>query len=322
MGCEKMIHYYELDKQNILHELAESDSPVWLHIEEPTEKEISWIHTQFHTPKDYLSDALDNQEVARIEGIHQDELEQPILLLVQYPHTTVSPSGFQQYETFPLSIILTKNTLITVCNYPIDFLAVARDNFNQHSESETPEQIAMEMLWHLSLSFNQYLADLKKSTNTLESELRVAVENKQLYQIMDIQKSLIYFKAALEENLRVIKALRLSPLTLNSTLELESLRDILIESKQALSTTDVQSQIVLHMSNMFSSIVSNNLNIVMKVLTSLTIVLTIPTIIGGLYGMNVKLPIAQWPNAFWIICVAILILCILTIWILRKKKYF
>ncbi len=172
----------------------------------------------------------------------------------------------------------------------------------------------------MSLTYNRFLKDITAQVNQLESELQVATENKQLYQLMDIQKGLVYFNAALNDNLVVLQPLQKSKLIMNSTESQSQLHDNIVETKQALTSTKIQLQIVTQISQIFSAIVSNNLNIVMKILTSITVVLTIPTIIGGLYGMNVALPFEDQPTAFWVICLITVIICWISVIFLRKKK--
>lgn len=317
-----MIQYFSVKQNGSVLETTSAESFDWVHLETPSLKEIEKIAQDYSVPKDYLTAVLDKQEVPRTEGLNQQTLEQPILLLCQYPHPVTSPSGFQQFEMFPFSMILTKEKIITACNYATSFTKKFHRILSVQEHLLFPEQIAIQISWNIASLFNKNVQELKKETENLESQLRVSVANQQLYQIMDIQKSLVYFKSALQENLRGLESLLSTSLLLDSKDARAALHDVLVENKQALTITSIQLQLVSQTKDMFSAIVSNNLNIIMKVLTSITVVLTIPTIIGGLYGMNVHLPFANFHNAFWWLCGGIVLLCLFTTWLLKKKNLF
>lgn len=317
-----MITYFTLTKENQLKTVSEEQEADWIHIESPTTKEILETTNHYHFPSDYLSAVLDNQEISRHEGFKQDSIETPLLLLLQFPQTVISPSGFEQIEALPFSLILTQDKLITSCNVPLDLLPNLVKGKAFKTNIKTPEKIAIQLAWHFSDLFNYYLKSIKLKTDHLESELHQATENQQLFQLMDMQKSLVYFDSALEQNLHVLENARTSLLIMSSEASQGALYDIIVETKQAIASGKIQTELLAQLSNLFSAIVSNNMNIVMKVLTVITIVLTIPTIIGGIYGMNVELPFATEKNAFWWLIILTVTFSLLTFWYLRKKKFF
>ncbi|ALS37276.1 magnesium transporter CorA family protein [Enterococcus rotai] len=316
-----MINYLKIENGLFTPSKTDTDDTIWLAVEKPTEEEIAHLVTTYKLPKDYITGVLDDDENSRFEGLHQNVLEEPALMLVQYPHATISPSGYMQLDTFPFAIILTTDgKVITVINNSADFLKKALSTPVPDIELPIQETLVLYLSWHVSTCYNRFLKELIKETNKLEGELKVSTENSQLYQIMDIQKSLVYFESAINSNLEVLNMLYSASIFKDPRAHLPRLHDILVETKQAATTTSIQLKLVDKISDTFSAIVSNNLNNVMKILTSLTIVLTIPTIIGGIFGMNVKLPFANREDAFFWIFIITTGTCIFVIRRLKKRN--
>lgn len=317
-----MIYYFTEKKDGSFNQSDEAIDTYWLHLQNPTPEEIEDIQKEFSLPTDYLTSALDNRELPRSQGLDQETFKEPILLLFQYPHATISPTGFSQYEAYPFNIILLPDKLITVCNHEEQFIEIKQRKEEANSTKAAVIGTATQLIWNIAQAFNDSIQTLSENTERLESQLKVAIENNQLYQVMDIKKSLIYLQYALSENLNVLDEVNKTNWISRTPHVASYLQDVMIETKQTWTSAKIQLQLVSQMSDLFSAIVSNNLNIIMKVLTSITIVLTIPTIIGGLYGMNTTLPFAHIPYAFWWICLVTAGLCLLTIWLLKKKKFF
>lgn len=318
---EFLIKYLEIRNNQFTSVPSDTKETKWLIVEKPTKEEVNQLVDTYNLPADFVTGILDDEENSRFEGIHQKKLEEPALMLLQYPRSSVSPSGYNQINTFPFALVLTTDgKIITITNEPVEFL----DNFLLDTASEIQEPIQESMLlhiaWKIAISYNTFLKDLIKQTNQLEGELKVSTENKQLYQMMDIQKSLVYFESALTANLEVLNTLYKAELFQSPEIHLPHLHDVLVETKQGLTSTEIQLKLVDKISDTFSAIVSNNLNNVMKILTSLTIVLTIPTIMGGIFGMNVKLPFANREDAFFWIFILTTSLCIFVIRRLKKRN--
>lgn len=312
-------HYFLEDNQlTVTEDIKKS---LWLHVEKPTAAEIELLSQKYELPKDYLTSILDDNENARAEGLQQEKFLIPVLLLLQFPYVSTSPSGYLQFNTYPLAMIITpQKRLITVCNYHMPFFKDILENPLPKNDMSSKLNLVLQILWHLALTYNQDLADLRRQVDKLEGQIQVSTENKHLYQLMDIQKSLVLFEAATKANFQTLTRLA-------DTSEFQEhhayhihLHDILVETKQSMTSAKINLQLVSQMNETFSAIVSNNLNIVMKILTSLTIVLTIPTIIGGVYGMNVKLPFAESDNAFFLISGITIVICYLAIKYLKKRN--
>lgn len=315
-----MIHSFTVQNQQLL-ETTDNHESFWLHVEQPTHEEIQQLIATYKFPKDYLTAVLDDAENSRSEGLHQTTLKKSILLLLQFPYKSISPSGYLQFETFPLSIIVTPNRqIITVTNKSLPFLEELKKRPFLQNDMNNKMNVLLGVLWQVVTTFNRYLDLLKKELDDLEQQIQVSTENKQLFQIMNIQKSLVLFDAATTANLVTLSELEKTAFIQENHAYHNHLHDVVVETKQATTSANIHLKFATQMNNTFTSVVSNNLNNVMKILTSLTIVLTIPTIIGGVFGMNVALPFAKSENAFLIITGITIFLCYLVIRILKKKN--
>lgn len=315
-----MIKYFALENSVLKEQEHFTEKVPWICLEHPTVEEFNFIQNKYTFPKDYITAVLDDTENSRFEKLNQETFAKSALILLQFPLNTLSPTGFLLTETYPFSLILTPDKkLITVSNYEPPFVKKVLQK--EFPENANLWDILFQLIWELTFGFNELLATMKKNVATLEKKIQVATENEQLYQIMDIQKSLIYFQEATVDNQQVLENFYKSDLLQLSEKQRGQLHDILVENRQALISSRLQLKLVEKMNETFSSIVSNNLNNVMKILTSLTIVLTIPTIIGGLFGMNVALPFANRQDAFILIFLGTFILCILAVYYLRKNRF-
>ena len=317
-----MIKYFTLENQKLINTTKETAETIWYCVESPTEEEIQQLIHQFKIPTDYITSVLDDAENSRAEEFNQEKLTKPALLLLQYPFAKTSPSGYFQVDTYPFSIIVTpKKKLITITNHEPLFLKKVFSQTFPENDLAINLNIFMQLLWQITQSYNTYLTTLLAQCDLLEKQLKVSTENKQLYQIMDIQKSLVFFKEATESNLETLKLLAENQMVQDNHALNNHLRDVLIETEQARTTSRIRLKLVEQMNQTFSAIISNNLNNIMKILTSLTIILTIPTIVGSLYGMNIKLPIAGRDDAFLWLILFMIFISIITTYYLKKGKF-
>lgn len=316
-----MISNFEMTNQKLTLQDSKNASTIWTHIESPSETQIQTLIKEYQLPRDYLTAILDDAENSRAEGLEQVSFERAILLLLQFPHEVVDDSGYVHFKTYPLSLILTANhKILTVSNRPPLFLDFIHETPFPDSELNVETTVLFQVLWHLVTAYIDALKKIRRHLEKLEKQIQVSTENNQLYQLLNIQKSLVVFEAAAEGNYQtLIKLSQTSVFTKNHAYHTH-LHDILVEVRQAKTSIHIQLQLTQHMTEIFSAVVSNNLNNVMKILTSLTIVLTIPTIIGGIFGMNVALPFSKHESAFFFIALATLLLCWLAVRYLKKKN--
>ncbi|MDV0430223.1 magnesium transporter CorA family protein [Lactiplantibacillus sp. DA1] len=319
-----MLQYFTTGKNGLLTTPDDHhDQPYWINAEQPTPAEIDQLVTQFELPKDYLTAILDDAEISRTEQLTTTQSGQPILIVMQYPKLTTSDLGYLEFQVYPFALILVDDVVLTVSNYPASFIQdFVMDPASSKLSLDNHENFVLAVMWYIEHSFVTALELINHRTTTLESRLNQATHNVELFRIMAYQKSLIRFMAALNQNAPTLDAVENSVTHFNAPHHQSLTNDIKIETQQATDMADTTNQILQQYSQLVGSVISNNLNDVMKFLTSLTMVLTIPTIIGGIYGMNVKLPGASLVHAFTWLMLGTIILCIISIEYLRNHDYF
>ncbi|WP_034538456.1 magnesium transporter CorA family protein [Carnobacterium inhibens] len=314
--------YYTTKQGKITHDIDFTHAE-WLHLSDPTDNEIDGVVKHFGFPKDYLSSVLDPDEVSRYENLEMKESESSSLAMFLYPLKVDDGLSDSEYITRPLAVILTANTIITATVQTPDFISnMITNKPNYPSDSTNQERFLLDIAWHISSDYISYLKEINYKIEKLEDTLTKTTNNRQLFSLMALQKSLVYFDTAIESNHPIFKRLKNIERFNQNKKSLSFLHDVVVENQQAEAMIKQSNQMLEQISAIFSSVISNNLNNIMKVLTSITIVLTIPNIIGALWGMNVSLPFEDTPGAFWILCLISLIICLVTVWMLRKKDYF
>lgn len=310
-----MINIYKtIDDQLIKLETLEENA--WINMINPTEEEIDYIAEEFPVELVNLKAALDEEERARIE-IDSGYT----LILVDVPVDEKSKNG-TGYSTIPLGILLFKDSIITVCTRELpvlkDFISGAVKNF--YTAKKT--RFILQILYKNASYFLQYLKQIDRTSGRIEKELHKSMKNKELIQLLELEKSLVYFSTALRSNEIVMeKMMRLEAIKKYPDDE-ELLEDAIIENKQAIEMANIYSNILSGMMGAFASIISNNVNIIMKMLTSITIVMTIPTMVSSFFGMNVGIPFAESPNAFAMVMLISMTLATMAAFILSKKSMF
>ena len=221
------------------------------------------------------------------------------------------------YSTLPLGIIVTDKHIITVCLKETSILKDFQDGLVRFAETQKRTSFILYMLLQVAKRFLQYLKQIDKIYNYMERQLYKSQRNKELIQLLDLEKSLVYFNTSLKANeVTLEKILRGRIITLYEE-DHDLLEDVLIEVRQAIEMANIYSSIISGMMDAFASVISNNLNVIMKVLTSITILLTIPNIFFSFYGMNVaNLPLDQ----FWWFPLALSGVVILVVAIILKKR--
>lgn len=304
-----MITNYNLvDKRLIKGE----DSGAFTLVNKPSREEIGVLSKVYDFPFDYIGGILDDDENARFEIDQNDNM----LLLLQYPVTETDTT-----EVYPFSLIVNakKNSVILSLNHSCDLSQILNHCYDV---SYLQHEIIFQVMSTLGKLFHDHLSQYKTNMKRLEEALRQSQENEQIMEIIHSQKSLIYFEAALKENIKVYQKLRTYLRTNDKTEFSERIFDIYVEANQALTTTEIQLKLLENLRDLFSNIVSNNLNIIMKIMTSATFIMTIPAIIAGLYGMNVNLPFQNMEYAFWLIMVSAMLISWIVFRIMIRKKMF
>ena len=314
-----MIQIYKSLSENdgTLKKITSLEPGCWVNIIAPSQEELLLISKKTGVPLEFLRAPLDDEETSRIE-IEGDF----ILIIVDIPFTEMEDNSLT-YDTYPLAIIHTKNELITVCLKNSKVLTDFSSNKVRNFYSFKKSRFILQILNRVSTYYLLYLRQIDKKSIMIEKRLHKSMKNRELVQLHSLSKSLVYFSTSLKSNeITLEKMLKLDVIQRYEE-DKDVLEDVIIENKRAIEMTDIYSNILGSTMDCFASVISNNLNIVMKVLASVTILMSTLTVISGIYGMNFDyLPLLHHPYGFHIIMTLSVILCGLIAFILYKKDMF
>lgn len=312
-----MLKIYLSNEHGSLEEISEISRGCWINAISPTEEEINSLSQSLNLPIEFLKDPLDEEERSRIE---KDEGN--ILIIVNIPLASIDEDNNTIYDTIPLGIIFTKGCFITVCLKDNPILQNFTENKLKSFFTYKKTRFALQILYVMATSYLKYLKQISKQSDTIEKELHESMKNKELFSLLNLEKSLVYFTTSLKSNNYVLqKILRGSYLRMYEDDE-ELLEDVIIENQQAIEMADTYTNILSSMMDSFASVISNNVNNVMKLLTSITIIMSIPTMVASFYGMNVSIPFQSYSHSFLIALILSFVLSIVTAFIFWKKKFF
>lgn len=314
---DKMIDYY-MSKESGLEKVDKISDGVWINMTNPNEEEIALISKSLGLDSDFLKAALDEEERSRIE-IDDDTWHK--LILVDIP-VVGEERNSKIYETMPLAIISTDIAIVTVClkrNVVVDgFINNSVKTFYTFKKS----RFILQLLYRNASFYLNYLKQIDRQSVLIENELHKTMRNKELIELLTLEKSLVYFSTSLKSNELVMEKLMRYDFMRKYEEDMDLLEDTIIENKQAMEMAKIYSDILSGTMDAFASVISNNLNMVMKVLTSITIVMGVPTIIASFFGMNVPVPFENSPFAFYWLIVGTIVLCFVIAKIMSKKDLF
>ena len=301
---------------NITTETKEFLRGNWINMVSPSEEEIKMVCENINIQEDFIRYALDPEEKARID-IEDDD--NTILFIIDTPIIDIE-SGAKVYSTTPIGVIFVRDDYIITVSLnknPIleDLVKRKMKNIITYKKS----RMLLQLFYSNSEMFLSLLRKLNKETEIAENVLKNSMKNKELLKLLSIEKGLVYFTTSLKANEVVMeKTMRGNLIKLYDEDE-DILEDAIIENKQAIEMAKIYRDILTGTMDAYASIISNNLNGVMKYLTSITIILAIPTMIASYWGMNVGLPLQNNPFGFVIIVLfSILIGVIASLWLKRK----
>lgn len=284
----------------------------WVNLVMPSREEMEEVAEAFDFPIEFLEDSLDPEEGARIE---YDEDSNSTLVITNFPVVDKNIRQTESYITIPIGIILSKGYIITICSREHDlFNKIINLTFDLRMKS----RFLLEVMLTVATKYNNTLKKLNRERIKIEGNLRHSLTNKQLYELMEIEKSLVYFLTSLTANGDTIKKIFRSRSLKLYEEDKELLEDLMIENTQALNTTELYTRILESITGSYSSLIGNEMNNIMRILTLFTVFLTIPTLVFSFFGMNVDLPKLTW---YGTVSVA-LILMFVTFVILYKRKMF
>lgn len=287
----------------------------WVNVENPTNEDWDFLIKELEVPEEFYNDIEDVDERPRIE--FEDNW---FFILIRLPYR--NDDERIPYSAVPLGIIFKDDVFVTVCFYKThvlsDFIQFSvRKNINYSDYFD----LVFRLMLSSSVWFLKYLKRINMSITQAEREMEQSVKNKDLQSLLKIEKSLVYFTTSLKGNdilLHRIMNLR----NYKNTFDEDLVEDVEIELRQAMETTNVYSNILNSMTTTYESVISNNMNIVMKQLTLISIILMLPTLVASLFGMNVPNGFESNANGFWIILAISLLFSMVCIFFFIRKKWF
>lgn len=289
----------------------------WVALTNPSATEILEISERYNVDIDDLRAPLDEEERPRIETEPEYTL-----VIVDIP-SLEERNEKDRYVTIPLAIITVEHAIITVCLEETSVLKGFMDGRVRDFFTYKKTRFILQILYRNATVFLQYLRSIDCKSEDIEKKLHISTKNRELIELLELEKSLLYFSTSLRANEVVLEKLLRNKSIKQYPEDTELLEDVIIENKQAIEMSNIYSGILTSTTESFASIISNNLNIVMKLLATITIVLSIPTMISSFFGMNLRgIPVYDHPHGFTIVTLVSLLITGLVALILAKKDMF
>lgn len=281
-------------KNEKLVPIEQLDDGAWVNVVDPTEQEIQKLLT-WGIPKDFITYPLDLDERSRTE---KDDGYTLILLRIPF---------FQSWDedipyiAIPLGIIFTDQVIITICRYDNDLINSILTRNGKYFSTIKRNRFILQIMLANANHFLSYLRNIQKIIDRIEDELQRSIRNKEVLELLKYQKCLEYFSTALRSNEIMFERLQRNKFFTIFPDDSDLLEDVIIENQQAIEMTSIAGNLLSQMMDAYASIIQNNQNIIFKIMTAWTIILSLPTIVASFYGMNVDLPMAANADAFLIL---------------------
>ena len=308
-----MFNIYRTDDR-IIREIDDIESGCWIKLTDPTLEECGDISEKFDIDIADIRAALDDEESSRM-SLEDDYT----LILVDIPTAEVR-NNRHTYTTIPLGIIVREDVIITVCAEETAVLRTFIDQRVREFSTKKQMRFTYQILYNVCMRYQALLRNIDKKRTELEERINEGMSDSDLIDLHELESNLVYFATSLRANGAVLDRLTRYGNLRRYEEDVELLEDVVIENKQAIEMTTIYRDIMTGTRELMSSVISNRLNNVMKYLAAITIVMSIPTIIGGLFGMNVPVPLSNAAHGFLAICLGTLLICVVTLIILKKRK--
>lgn len=298
-----------------LEQVDDTAPGTWIHLADPTRAEVEQLLSVIDIPEDFVIAALDEDERART-----DREDGVTLIILRVPYFFGQDEDLP-YGTVPFGIIMTNGYLVTVCKF---HTGIAEDLLGYRIKGLSTAKHVRLILHILLVTAQKYLAYLRHidaAIEAVEERLQRSLRNEEVLQLLRYQNCLVYFTTGLKSNQLVMQRLQKSQLFSRFEEDEELLEDVLIENSQALEMTQISENILGQDMDAFASIISNNLNVVMKFLASVTIIASVPTLLASIYGMNVDLPFQSSPYAFAVVMGVAALLVAVMLWVFWRRDW-
>ncbi len=288
----------------------------WVHVSNPSNQELALLVERFGIPLDFLTDPLDLDERARLET--EDGAR---LIVLRVPHLD-SWTDDIPVTTLPIGIVLVGDLVITVSAIDSELIGDFKQGRVRNFATHDQNRFVLQLFLKATLLFLRYLRDINRVTNNVEKDLHRSARNEQLIRLLNLEKCLVFISTSLRSNAFMMEKFHNAMYSQLDQDDQDLLDEVIIENKQAMDMAKIYSSILSNMMGAFASLISNNLNTVVKTLTTITIILMIPTLVASFYGMNVDLPLQTSPDAFVLVVGFTALLCTLGILIFWRGNLF
>jgi magnesium transporter len=309
-----VLNIYKTDENGLIKKMSKVETNTWIDLVNPTQEEIKKVIHDTKIPENLIVKLLDTEELPRIENE-----EDATLIVVDVPFIE-DKKNKNNYITMPLGIITNKGYIVTIALAEVEVLTEIRNNKIRSLYTSKKTRFIIQLLHKVSTLYVKHLNLINQGIETREKILIKSTSNKELLNLMNIQKSLVYFVTSLKANDILLEKLSKGSILNLYEEDVDLLEDAIIESKQGIETANIYREILSSLSDTYATVISNNLNGIMKFLAGITIVSTIPTMIASFMGMNVPLGnISKNDNALLIIILIAIVLSLLVAVVLRRK---
>lgn len=297
-------------------EIPEPEKGCWINVINPTPDELKNISDDYNIPSDLLSDILDPDERPRVE------IEDEWTLVIFRIPIEVTNNGVP-FTTIPLGIFILENYTLTICLQENEILPIGQPHQLREQYRQVTDTInfILRLFLRTGNVYLKYLKQINQMTYSIEQDLEKSIRNKELNKLLKMEKCLVYFITSIKGNEIVLLKLRTSK-KITSEINEDLHEDAMIENKQALEMAQIYSNIQSGMMDAFASVISNNLNVVMKQLTIISIIIMIPTLIASVFGMNIPNSMEDNPMALWYIISGSVLLSVIGVLVFRRREWF
>lgn len=269
---------------------VDTKHPLWIDARNVTRDETNFLQEEYKIEQDHILDILDPDELSRIE----DGDSGYILTIVRVP--VYDPSAETPYFTVPIGIIIKGRTIITICWTDSEVLKDFGANRIRNVRLTDFPSFIVQILNRANLNFLRYLKEINRRSTSIQNEMRMEIENREIMLMLGLEKSLVYFATSLKSNSLLLQKMKSTKLIKFDEDDLDFVEGVMIDNRQAIEMADTYSNILFGVMDAFSSVTSNNLNVVMKKLAIINLVMMAPTFVTSFFGMNYKLPFENLPG--------------------------
>ena len=313
-----MITYWQQEEGQFFKTKKEeinSKKPLWIDARNVTRDETNQLQEDYEIEQDHILDILDPDELSRME-----DGEGYILTIVRVP--VYDPAAETPYFAVPVGIIIKGRTIITICWTDCEILKDFGNNRIKNIRLTDFPSFIVQIMNRANLNFLRYLKEINRRSTSIQNEMRMEIENQEIMLMLGLEKSLVYFSTSLKSNALLLQKMKSTKLIKFDDEDIDFVEGVAIDNRQAIEMADTYTDILFGVMDAFSSVTSNNLNIVMKKLAIINLVMMAPTFVTSFFGMNYKLPFETLPGYIPVLIATGLcvISVFLSVWLLNINK--